>query len=142
MKKKGLIPNKSYDIFVLGDNISNYLHLPHRIDCYDDDPYICHDTYYFDNFNFEVWVENGKIETICCDIECYWQDKNLIKMFYKEFLTLINYQQSDSDDFVYVPISRDRGQNQRVHYFDNLGLTLWVWREKIRTILIYNYKDE
>ena len=89
-----------------------------------------------------MWVENGKIETICCDIECYWQDKNLIKMFYKEFLTLINYQQSDSDDFVYVPISRDRGQNQRVHYFDNLGLTLWVWREKIRTILIYNYKDE
>ena len=47
-----------------------------------------------------------------------------------------------TDDFVYVPISRDRGQNQRVHYFDNLGLTLWVWREKIRTILIYNYKDE
>jgi hypothetical protein len=53
MKKKGLIPNKSYDIFVLGDNISNYLHLPHRIDFYDDDPYICHDTYYFDNFNFK-----------------------------------------------------------------------------------------
>lgn len=97
---------------------------------------------YFDNFNFEVWVENGKIETICCDIECYWQNKNLIKMFYKEFLTLSNYQQSDSDDFVYVPISRDRGQNQRVYYFDNLGLTLWVWREKIRIILIYNYKDE
>lgn len=142
MKKKGLIPNKSYDIFVLGDNISNYLHLPHRIGFYDDAPYICHDTYYFDNFNFEVWVENGKIETICCDIECYWQNKNLIKMFYKEFLTLSNYQQSDSDDFVYVPISRDRGQNQRVYYFDNLGLTLWVWREKIRTILIYNYKDE
>ena len=105
MEKTGLIPNKSYDIFILGDNIVNYLHLPHHM-------------------------------------KCYWQDKNLIKMFYKEFLTLINYQQSDSDDFVYVPISRDRGQNQRVHYFDNLGLTLWVWREKIRTILIYNYKDE
>ena len=107
MKRIGLTPNKSYDIFILGDNIVNYLHLPHHMKSYDDQE-IYHDTYYFDNFNFEVWVENGKIETICCDIECYWQDKNLIKMFYKEFLTLINYQQSDSDDFVYVPISRDR----------------------------------
>ena len=58
MKKKGLIPNKSYDIFVLGDNISNYLHLPHRIDFYDDDPYICHDTYYFDNFNFDFYSDD------------------------------------------------------------------------------------
>ena len=104
MKRIGLTPNKSYDIFILGDNIVNYLHLPHHMKSYDDQE-IYHDTYYFDNFNFEVWVENGKIETICCDIECYWQDKNLIKMFYKEFLTLINYQTAGITSSLIVMIS-------------------------------------
>ena len=142
MKKKGLIPNKSYDIFVLGDNISNYLHLPHRIDFYDDDPYICHDTYYFDNFNFEIWVVDSKIDTICCDIECYWKDKNLIKMPYDIFLTMINYQQPDSEDSLYVLTSKHSGQNQKVYDFNNIGLMVWVWRKKIRSILISNYEDE
>jgi len=128
MKKKGLIPNKSYDIFVLGDNISNYLHLPHRIDFYDDDPYIC--------------VVDSKIDTICCDIECYWQDKNLIKMPYDIFLTMINYQQPDSEDSLYVLTSKHSGQNQKVYDFNNIGLMVWVWRKKIRSILISNYEDE
>ena len=35
MAEAGLIPNKSYEIFVLGDSISNYLHLPHKIESYD-----------------------------------------------------------------------------------------------------------
>ncbi len=113
MAEAGLIPNKSYEIFVLGDSISNYLHLPHRIDFYDDDPYICHDTYYFDNFNFEVWVENGKIETICCDIECYWQDKNLIKMYEEGLIDFSKIKTFNLDEYYKLPIDND----QSYHYF-------------------------
>ena len=141
MAEAGLIPNKSYEIFVLGDSISSYLHLPHKIESYDD-PYIYYDTYYFDNFNFKVWVENGKIETIKCDKECYWKGKNLINMFYEDFLMLIDYQQPDNADILYVPVSKNRGQNQKVYDFDNLGLMIWVWRKKILNILISNYEDE
>ena len=32
MEHKGLIPNESYEIFIIGDNITNYLHFPHILD--------------------------------------------------------------------------------------------------------------
>ena len=35
MGKTGLIPNKSYENFILGDDITNYLHLPHHVEFYD-----------------------------------------------------------------------------------------------------------
>ena len=141
MEKDKLIPNISYETFILGDSISNYLYLPYRIESHDD-PYIYYNTYCFDNFNFDIWVENDKIATIRCDKECYWKGENLINMLYEEFLILIDYQQPSDEDILYVPINRDRGQNQKVYTFDYLGLMIWVWRKKIRTVLIYNYEDE
>ena len=42
MKRIGLTPNKSYDIFILGDNIVNYLHLPHHMKSYDDQEMTIH----------------------------------------------------------------------------------------------------
>ena len=101
-----------------------------------------YDVYYFDNLNFDIWVENDKIVVINCEIECYWQGKNLIGMLYDDFLALINYQQPDKEEILYVPVDRDRGQNQTVYTFDHLGLMVWVWRKKIRTVLISNYEDE
>jgi len=68
--------------------------------------------------------------------------QNLINMFYEDFLMLIDYQQPDNADILYVPVSKNRGQNQKVYDFDNLGLMIWVWRKKIVNILISNYEDE
>ena len=112
MEKISLIPKKSYENFILGDDITNYLHLPYHMKS-SDDP-IVYDVYYFDNFNFDIWVENDKIVVINCEIECYWQGKNLIGMLYDDFLALINYQQPDKEEILYVPVDRDRGQNQTV----------------------------
>ena len=89
MEKISLIPKKSYENFILGDDITNYLHLPYHMKS-SDDP-IVYDVYYFDNLNFDIWVENDKIVVINCEIECYWQGKNLIGMLYDDFLALINY---------------------------------------------------
>ena len=86
--------------------------------------------------------KTGLIPNKSCDKKCYWKGKNLINMFYEEFLILIDYQQPSDEDIIYVPINRDRGQNQKVYTFDYLGLMIWVWRKKIRTVLIYNYEDE
>ena len=62
-------------------------------------------------------------------------------MFHKELLTSL-ITSSLIVMISYVPISRDRGQTREFITLDNLGLTLRGMREKIRTILIYNYKDE
>ena len=43
MEKDKLIPNRSYETFILGDSISNYLYLPYRIESHDD-PYIYYNT--------------------------------------------------------------------------------------------------
>lgn len=138
-----LVLNKSYGDFIIGDDISNYLHKPHEVILSKGDPeafdYRYYDSYYFDDTNFAVWVQNGKIETICCSIECFWQGKNLIKMPYEEFLTLVDQQPDDEEDF-YVPLSRNKGQNQKCYTFSELGLMVWVWRKKIVTVLIS--KDE
>ena len=140
MENTGLIVNKSYENFILGDDITNYLHLPYHMES-SDDP-LDYDAYYFDNLNFDIWVKKGKIVTISCEIECYWQGENLIKMPYDDFLALVNYQQPDKEEVLYVPINRDRGQNQTVYNFDELGLMVWVWRKKIRTVLIFNIANE
>ena len=36
MNKKGLILNKSYDDFMLGTSVINYINRPHQIDIHDD----------------------------------------------------------------------------------------------------------
>lgn len=61
--------------------------MSHHVECIDCTSYdVCSfDTYYFDDFNFEIWVENGKIDTVKCQKECYWQGKDLINMLYDDF---------------------------------------------------------
>ena len=51
-------------------------------------------------------------------------------MLYNDFLSLISYKKADNEDILYIPVSKERGQNQKVYDFDNFGLTLWVWRKK------------
>ena len=136
MEKFELIPNKSYGIFIIGEYIEKHLHLDHVIS--DIEFYY---SYEFTDLKINVWVENDKIETVRCDAECYFQGKNLIGMLYDDFLSLVK-QEPSNKDICYVPVSRDRGQNQNVYDFDDLGLQVWVWRNKIRTILISNYEEE
>ena len=64
--EKGLVLNTSYDIFTLGDNISNYEHLDYHKKHYDDP---CG----FDSYEFErngyiitIWSEDGHVNNICC----------------------------------------------------------------------------
>ena len=77
-----------------------------------------------------------KIDFIICDICCYWQNENLIGMTYDHFLSLIGGQCPDNEDICYVPVSRERGQNQKVYNFKSIGLQVWVWRNKIKTIIV------
>lgn len=140
MEKLELIPNVSFGMFVLGDSIDGYLSLPHTVGHIERKLY-SYDDYEFPEQYVSIWVENLKIETITCETYCFWQNENLIGMTYDRFLLLAG-QQPDKADVCYIPISRDRGQNQKVYDFEDLGLQIWVWRNKIRAVLISKYDSE
>lgn len=137
MKEKGLILNKSYDDFELGSNVIRYCNIPHQIDKHEE-PYIweCY-TFIQHDIKYELWCDNSIIKNICCNQSCIFKGQELINMEYKKFLCIIN-EVPISHDVTYVLVSKDRGQNQHVYDFDKSGLQVWVWRGKIRTIVIYD----
>ncbi len=136
-----LIPNKSLGIFILGDYIEKYLYLSHVQKCENEERF-SYNSYEFYNGNIEVWLtEDNRVRTIHCDKKCYWKNQNLIGMNYNNFL-ILTQQEPNEEDIIYIPVSTDRGQNQKVYDFDDLGLQVWVWREKIRTVLVTKYEDE
>ena len=87
--KKGLVLNKSYDIFYLGEDISKYEKLAHDKNHYDDpDRY---DDYEIEihGYNIELWCADGHIDNICCRESCIYNGIELIKMNFDLFLKII-----------------------------------------------------
>ena len=139
-EKKGikeLIPNKSLGIFILGSSIKKYVHLPHDL-AKNEVKYFSYDSYNFYELGLIVWVEKGKVETVCCKNECYWRGYNLLKMPIDKFQSLYNVMPDKSEKIYHLV--NGRGQNQMVYDFDKLGLQIWVWRKKIVTVLVSNYE--
>ena len=62
-------------------------------------------------------------------------DKVMVK--YEDFLNIIK-EEPLNHEICYVPYKENWGQNQHVYVFDKSGLQVWVWRGKIRTIIIYD----
>jgi hypothetical protein len=145
-KKYSLIPNKSLGIFIIGDKIDKYLHLSYKFK-HEDYKYFSSNSYDFYKGKVAVWTfedadnDINLIRTIRCNSECYWQKQNLIGMLFDDFIQLAGMQ-PDQESMEYVPVNRDRGQNQTVYEFEKLGLQIWVWRKKIRTVIIYKYVED
>lgn len=139
--EKGLVLNTSYDIFYLGEEISKY------------EKYVRLKNHYnnpcgFDSYNVEIhgysillWSENGHVEQICCYESCIYNGEELIMMTFKDFLSRIKEEPSNHD-ICYVPCKDNWGQNQHVYDFDKSGLQVWVWRGKIRSVVISTYDEE
>ena len=136
MEKMILVPNTSVGMFMIGDHISNYLDYPHVVEKHQEKEY-SYDSYIFFNPNIILWVEDNKIETICCKKECYWEGNNLIKMPFEKFLLTYSLKPNKPDS-IYLLVN-GKGQNQLVYEFDKFGLQIWVWRKKIVTVLVTNY---
>jgi len=138
--RNGLILNTSYDDFKLGNSIEEYKNNAYQIDKHDiPSPWECYNFIQNDS-EIEVWCENNVIISICCNQSCIYKGHELIHMAYEDFLSLINETPSDHD-ICYVPINKDRGQNQHVYDFDKSGLQIWVWRNKIRTVIISTFEE-
>lgn len=135
--KEELVPNKSYAGFILGEDIHKYL----GNNCIYDIQVINNSTevknYIFYNPEISIDTIYSKIQNIDCEKTCYWQGKNLIGMYYKDFLEMAKIS-PDEKDTIYLPIHQNRGQNHKVYTFYDLGLMIWVWRNKIRSVTIFN----
>jgi hypothetical protein len=133
-----LLPNCSVGYFVIGDNINKYLF--HKYEFYPSIDKYTNNLYEFNNPKLSIYVDdNNVITSIHCEYECYWQGRNLIKMYFEEFLSTYNIKPNMSEK-IYLLVN-GRGQNQMVHDFDDLGLQIWVWRKKIVTVIVSNYHD-
>ena len=139
--EKGLVLNKSYDIFYLGEDISKYEKMAHTRNHYNDpDRY---DDYEIEihGYNIELWCADGHIDDICCRESCVYNGIELIRMKFEDFLNIID-EKPCSHEIYYIPCKDNWGQNQHVYVFDKSGLQVWVWRGKIRTIIIYETNSD
>lgn len=103
------------------------------------------DSYALDDYPITLWVddESGKeiVYMIDCNKTCSWQGKELIGMPYEDFLTNFHIIPDSIDkQWTSGPFKNDR--NYDIYRFYCLGIELWVWRKRIRSVLINTPIDE
>lgn len=137
-----LILGKSLSIFKLGSNISNYLFLKHIFYPKNKNIIYDYDVYEFINIDIDLYVYAEKaVDTITTRSSCVYMEKELINMYYDDFLELSKFS-STNNIRVYSEGPHRNGRYYDVYYFDQ-GIILWVWRNKIRTIQIgYIYEED
>ncbi len=142
--KPVLVPNKSVSVFKLGDDISNYFWLKYDYRQKNKDLEYDTDSYNFWEIPVIIWTDeetDKKIEVINCDDSCIWNGTELIGMPYAEFLETFGLK-ADKHDNLYSEGPKIRGRNYDVYDFEDLGLMIWVWRKKIRTVLALTYLED
>lgn len=133
-----LVLNKSYEEFELNTPISNYFYKKFKELKQDEvHPF---KRYCFASLEAEIWCRDNMIDTIKCDRLCAYEYKgksiNLIGLGYKAFLKIFDVQSPKSKQ-MYVDADGKK-ELRHVYEFDELGLQLWVWHNRIMTVLVYN----
>lgn len=140
MKKKGLILNCSYKNFILGEPIKKYVHIRHSEKKFNSPPPES-TVYYFYKDKIHVWCdERGLIDSFQCESSCFYQGYELIGMKFEKFLDILKIK-PDQEDSIYMLVN-GRGQTNHVYDFFSLGLIIWVWRNKIRSVTIYRSEEK
>ena len=137
---KGLVLNTAYNDFILDADISNYLHKNHTKEVYKESTFINRSYHFYDD-EIDVWCDSdGRINTIRCASSCLYQGIDLIGLPFQTFLSAIRVL-PDNYEQIYLLVN-GRGQNQHVYDFSTIGLQVWVWRQKIKSVLIYKVIEE
>ena len=140
MKLAELIPNVSVGGIFFGDSIENYNTRQFE---YEDDflspPY---QSYSFTDVPITAWVEEGHIESIRCETECVWQGTNLINLEYNEFVVTYPKKPDEIDLLTVMQEDGSDGQEQDVYDYDELGLQVRVFENKIVTVTAMFYENE
>lgn len=141
--------NNTEVLFKLGSDIRaykffNYKYFPKTIEedgiCYDGD------RYEYTEFSMSVWTdyESGDryIDLINCEKTCIWQGQEIIGMLYDDFIKQFQITPDNIDKEWLRGLSTTNGRNYDIYTFDSLGISLWVWRKRIREIMISSIDNE
>lgn len=139
--EKGLILNTSYNDFILGTHVSDYFDKRHEDGVASDSPYDDIVAFDFYDDGVEIWCKNNIIDSIFCETTCIYEGINLIGMKFDEFLNRFHFSPNNEDVFWLEGDDGKNGQNQHVYDFNKEGLQIWVWRNRIRTVIISNYTN-
>lgn len=140
MDTKGLILNTAYNDFILDSDISNYLYKRHTKAVYNESTFT-NSSYYFYDDEIDIWCDDdGKINVIRCVSSCLYQGVELIGLPFQELLSIIHILPNNHER-IYLLVN-GKGQNQHVYDFETIGLQIWVWRQKNKTVLIYKVVEE
>lgn len=139
--EKGLILNKSYNDFILGTHISDYFDKKHEEGVASDSSHDDIVSYDFYDDGVDVWCKNNIIDSVFCETKCIYEGINLIGMKIDDFMDRFHFYPNDEDVVWLEGIDGKKGQNQHVYDFDKEGLQIWVWRSRIRAIIISNYTN-
>lgn len=90
-----------------------------------------------------AFTETGdtSIETINCDHTCTLKGKELIGMPYEEFRSTFQLEPEEIEKNVYSVGGPKNWRYYTIYYFHGLGFDLWVWRNRIRDLYIYDPKS-
>jgi hypothetical protein len=141
MNDTELKPNISVGPIKLGDNIEKYFRYKHIYFKKDVADEYMEDYYEFMQPPLIVFINgSGEVTTINCHVECFWKSKNLIGLSIRDFIKL-SKKKPDSHEKVYVLTDHKTGQTQDVYSFEDLGVQIWGWKNKIVTVSCTNYNS-
>ena len=133
---KYFIPFKSVGEFILGNNVNTIIN---NYD-YDFSPLDESglESYIIRNIGISLYVEDDFIVSIACNKECFYNDRNIINMNFKDFIYYTELISNDEKDEVYM----HNGEIQDVYEFDNIGLQIWVKNNIIVTAIASVFLDD
>lgn len=130
-----LVPNVSLGMFKFENNIKQYLRkAPYS---YEEDPDTengsSFDSYDFYTKGLSVWTDSkGIIKSVRCDTQCSWNNVNIINLSLKKFKEIFCIEPND-EDICYLMYGTMKSQH--VYDFDAVGLQVWTWYGKIKTVI-------
>lgn len=143
-----LVINRSCGPFVIGEDIRNYLQIPHDYVHSSLEKFKLPDYDFYDFYDLGMCVymdENNpyRIHHIICDEVCLWDGKNIIGMLISDFIKIYDLHPIlENGEPIYV-LDRNHHNTQRVFEFmENVGLMVWTWRNRIVSITVSRETEE
>jgi hypothetical protein len=134
-----LIPFKYVGDFKINSKISNYFNL-YEFEIFPKDGEYDSEKYNIYNPSISLFVENEIIESICCDEECLYKERNLIGMSIDEFISHTGekyYGEIDEADF------EEDNIPQYIYEFEDIGLQVWTKNDIVVTVIASTaYEDD
>lgn len=137
--------NKSVGAFIIGEPMVDLLSLLKlEYDFYEK----ANDSEYSESFydilelGLSVYVNDDDIITsINCYKFCYYNNVNVIGLNIDDLILHISTKLNKTESY-YVGKINSKEQKQKVYDFDEIGLQVWVYRNKVVNIHCCNFRDD